>query len=131
MLFALNRQVETWVTRKLVYNFKGNFRCQLLDVTQLNRNELAELYLKAATYGIPSVIHLCAILGINQVDMMALNYLQNNMLDIANQFIPLSSSNTQSAMGDEGGRPTTDSPSESTVRNRENGTDQESAASKV
>lgn len=133
MLFALNRQVETWVTRKLVYNFKGNFRCQFLDVTQLNRNELAEQYLKAATYGIPSVIHLCAILGINQVDMMALNYLQNNMLDIANQFIPLSSSNTQSGMaGDnEGGRPTTDSPSESTVANRENGTNAETTASKV
>ena len=133
MLFALNRQVETWVSRKLIYNFKGNFRCQLLDVTQLNRNELADQYLKAATYGIPSVIHLCAILGINQVDMMALNYLQNNMLDIANQFIPLSSSNTQSGMaGDnKGGRPESDNPSESTVTNRENGTNEESSASQV
>jgi hypothetical protein len=32
---------------------------------------------------------------------------------------------------DEGGRPKTDSPSESTVANRENGTNDESTASKV
>ena len=57
MLFALNRQVETWVTRKLIYNFKGNFRCQFIDATALNRTELADQYLKAATYGIPSVVH--------------------------------------------------------------------------
>ena len=44
------------------------------------------------------------------------------MLDIANQFIPLSSSNTQSGMagGEEGnGRPKTDKPTESTVANQE------------
>ena len=135
MLFALNRQVETWVTRKLIYNFKGNFRCQFVDATALNRKDLADQYLKAATYGIPSVVHLCAILGINQVDMMALNYLQNNMLDIANQFIPLSSSNTQSGMagGEDGenGRPKSDNPSESTVANQESGTDAEKKASNV
>ena len=136
MLFALNRQVETWVTRKLIYNFKGNFRCQLIDVTALNCKDLADQYLKAATYGIPSVVHLCAILGINQTDMMALNYLQNNMLDIANQFIPLTSSNTQSSStknddSENNGRPKTDNPTESTVANQENGTDAEKQASNM
>jgi hypothetical protein len=65
--------------------------------------------------------------------MMALNYLQNNMLDIANQFIPLSSSNTQSGMagGEEKGRPKSDNPSESTVANQESGTDAEKQASNV
>ena len=66
--------------------------------------------------------------------MMALNYLQNNMLDIANQFIPLSSSNTQSGMAggdEENGRPKTDKPTESTVANQESGTDAEKQASNV
>lgn len=133
-LYALNRQVETWVTRKLIYNFKGNFKCQLLDITHLNKQEVAKQLLEGATYGVPSVFHYCAALGINQVDMMALNYLQNDILEIGTKFIPLSSSNTQSGMaGDnEGGRPIKeDTTSESTVANRENGTDAERAASKA
>ena len=66
--------------------------------------------------------------------MMALNYLQNDILEIGTKCIPLSSSNTQSGMaGDnEGGRPIKeDTTSESTVANRENGTDAERAASKA
>ena len=64
---------------------------------------------------------------------MALNYLQNDVLEIGTKFVPLSSSNTQSGMsGDEGGRPTKeDTTSESTVANRENGTDAERKASET
>ena len=132
-LYSLNRQLETWVTRKLQYNFKGNFKCQFLDITHRNKKEVAEDYLKGATYGVPSVIHYAACLGINQVDLMALNYLQNDVLEIGTKFVPLSSSNTQSGMaGDEGGRPTKeDTTSESTVANRENGTDAERKASET
>ena len=138
-LFSLNRQLETWVTRKFIYNFKGNFRCQFIDITELSKSEVTEQYRTAATYGIPSVIHYCAALGINQVDMMALNYLQNDVLEISTKFIPLSSSNTQSGMAgnDEkqvnrnnttkSGKPL----SESTIKNRENGVDEETKASKV
>ena len=71
--------------------------------------------------------------------MMALNYLQNDVLEISTKFIPLSSSNTQSGMAgnDEkqvnrnnttkSGKPL----SESTIKNRENGVDEETKASKV
>ena len=131
-LYSLNRQLETWVTRKFQYNFKGNFKCQFLDVTHRNKKEVAEDYLKGATYGVPSVIHYAACLGINQVDLMSLNYLQNDVLDMSTKFIPLSSSNTQSGMAgdDKGGRPTKDNTtSDSTVANRENGTDEEKKAS--
>ena len=133
-IFALNRQLETWVSRKLVYKFKGNFRCAFVDVTQLSINDVADRLLKAATYGLPTVSHYCAVLGINQNDMMALNYLQTDVLDISNNFIPLSSSNTMSAKTQEenkGGRPKTDTPTDSTERNRNAGTNEESQASKL
>ena len=133
-IFALNRQLETWVSRKLVYKFKGNFRCAFVDVTQLSINDVADRLLKAATYGLPTVSHYCAVLGINQNDMMALNYLQTDVLDISNNFIPLSSSNTMSAKSQEenkGGRPKTDTPADSTVRNQNAGTNEEAQASKL
>ena len=65
---------------------------------------------------------------------MALNYLQTDVLDISNNFIPLSSSNTRSAQSQEenkGGRPKTDTPADSTVRNQNAGTNEESQASKL
>lgn len=133
-IFALNRQLETWVTRKLIYKFKGNFRCTFVDVTQLSVNSVADNLLKAATYGIPTVSHYCATIGMSQSDMMALNYLQTEVLDIRNTFVPLSSSNTQVSGVEEnkGGRPTEEnSTSESTIRNKENGTNEEAKASKL
>ena len=131
-IFALNRQIETWVTRKFTYKFKGNFRCSFIDVTQLSIENVADRLLKAATYGVPTVAHYCAVLGISQGDMIALNYLQNDVLDIQNSFIPLSSSNTQGSIQDrQAGRPETDTPTESTVVNREKGTNEEAQASKL
>lgn len=133
MIFALNRQLETWVTRKLVYKFKGNFRCTFIDVTQLSKKDVADELLKGAMSSAPTFFHYCAVLGINQGDMMALNYLQKDVLQVHLNYLPLASSHTQSSDSDsQGGRPTEDNPtSESTVTNKENGTNAETQASKI
>lgn len=126
-LFKFYRQLETWVTRKLFYNFKGNWRCQMVDATEHNKEDLVDQYLKLGQYGVPIVPYLCAIVGMNQTDTIALNYIQNDILDIQNAFIPLVSSNTQT--GDESennGRPASKTGSEksnSTIANKEAGTD--------
>ena len=127
VIFQLNRQIETWVTRKYVYKHKGNFRVQLLDVTRFNQEEMFEMYMKAGQYGQPVQAHVSAILGMNQQEMMAMNYIQNEILEIPTKFIPMTSSNTQSGMVDnEGGSPTVkDSDSENTIRNQEAGTNEE------
>lgn len=128
-LFKFYRQLENWVNRKLFFNFKGNWRCQLVDASESNKIELTSEYLKLASLGIPTVPYLCAIVGINQTDTIALNYVQNEILDIRNLFIPLVSTNTMSNGGQDtsstGGRPTKeDTNSQSTIANREADTDQ-------
>lgn len=133
-IFALNRQIETWVTRKYIYKHKGNFKCVFVDVTQLSIDKVADRLLKGATLGVPTVAAYCSVLGINQGDMLALSYLQNEVLDIQKNFIPLSSSYNQgnSPLDNKGGRPVEEgTTSESTIRNRENGTNAESKASKL
>ena len=127
VIFQLNRQIETWVTRKYVYKHKGNFRVQLLDVTRFNQQEVFDMYMKAGQYGQPVQAHVSAILGMNQQEMMAMNYIQNEILEIPTKFIPMSSSNTQSGMvGSEGGAPTVeDSDSDNTIKNQEAGTNEE------
>ena len=126
VIFQLNRQIETWVTRKYVYKHKGNFRVQLLDVTRFNQQEVFDMYMKAGQYGQPVQAHISAILGMNQQEMMAMNYIQNDILDIPNKFIPMTSSYTQTSSSDSGGAPTVeDSDSDNTIRNQEAGTNEE------
>ena len=125
-MFKFYRQLEAWVNRKLLYNFKGNWRCQLVDVTVFRLNDLVDQYLKLGQYGVPIVPNLCAIVGINQTDTIALNYIQNDILDISNTFKPLESSNVQSGEeSGENGRPSAKDgkeKSESTVANKVAGT---------
>lgn len=129
-LFKFYRQLEAWVNRKLLYNFKGNWRCQLVDVTIFSRESLVDQYLRLAGFGVPVVPALCAIVGVNQTDTVALNYIQNNILDIPNTFIPLMSTNTMSnatspSENSKGGRPVNEeTESDSTIANREADTSQ-------
>lgn len=129
-LFKFYRQLEAWVNRKLLFNFKGNWRCQLVDVTTFSRESLVDQYLRLAGFGVPVVPALCAIVGVNQTDTVALNYIQNNILDIPNTFIPLMSTNTMSNAtsppeNSKGGRPVNEgTESDSTIANREADTSQ-------
>lgn len=133
-LFKFYRQLETWVNRKLIYNFKGNFRCQLVDVTILSKDDVANQLLKGAqSIGAPTIPAYMSIFGFNQVDTMALCYVQNEIMDIQNNFIPPSSTYTQSgsanstnstseSANDSVGRPKVkdgEAQSESTIKNAE------------
>lgn len=129
-IFQLNRQLETWITRKMIYKFKGNFRCILPDITQLSKEAESKRLLEGAKVGAPTFLLYCATLGISQADTMALNYLQNEVLDITNNYLPLLSTNTMSSTDiteKKSGRPTTDTPTESTIVNRDNGTNGETS----
>ena len=128
VIFQLNKQISTWVTRKFTYKHKGTFRVRLLDVTTINQQEQYDKYIKGGQYGQPNHFYNSAIMGADPQELMAMNYLQNEVLDIPTKFIPMSSSNTQSgsATTNEGGAPTVeDSDSENTIRNQEAGTNEE------
>jgi hypothetical protein len=61
----------------------------------------------------------------NQVDIQALNYIQNDILQISTTFLPLMSSNVQTGAEDEGGRPEEkNTDSDSTIVNKNNDTNE-------
>jgi len=129
LLFALNRQIETWITRKFIYKHKGNFVCEILDLTIFNRKDMADTFLKGAQSGVPTVVKTWIAMGGRQENLMAYNFLQNNILKVQDNFIPLSTSYTQSSKDSESGRPTEENPnSEVTIENRNRGTDAEKTA---
>lgn len=108
IVFAVMRQLERWVNRKLKsVSSSYKFRINFLPVTHYNIAEMHERYLKDATYGMPTRTAAFATAGYAGTDYENMTYLENEILGLGNNEIPLKSSNTQSgSAGDEGGRPT-------------------------
>lgn len=110
IVYALGKQIERNVNRLLKYiQGKYKFKIMLLDVTHYNQAEMFSEYLRAAQASLPTTTMAMASLGLTQTDMYSLNYIENDILDIPHNYIPLSTSYTKSgdySESEEGGAPT-------------------------
>lgn len=115
-VFSVLRQLERIGTGKLKNSISGTFkfRLRILDNTIFNRKENIETLLKNAQYGLPVKMMLCACLGISPSAVVSMNFLEEVILGLTSNFIPLTSSHTQSGAEEssgateEGGRPLTE-----------------------
>ena len=108
LTFGIVKSIEDALNRLIgKQSFGKNFKITFIDSSPYNRKEMADQYLKAATYGIPTISMYCATVGLNPEEVENLNYLENDVLGLVNKFVPLRSSNTMSseAQSDEAGRP--------------------------
>lgn len=103
---AINRFVQSQSYGK---NFKVNF----LDVSPYNRKEVGDAFLKAASYGLPTISAYAASQGIGQAELDSMSFLECDVLGLQEMFKPIqsstqiSSANLESkAATDEGGAPT-------------------------
>lgn len=125
--FGIVKNIEDAINRLLqAQSFGKNFKVTFLDVSPFNRKEMGDMYLKAASYGMPTIAMYCASQGLGQAEFDSMNFLENDILGIKDLFIPLKNSSTQSSVEskgatDEGGRPqkAADELSESGEQNRE------------
>lgn len=108
MLYGIYRQLETWLNTRLYSNFKNKVRVKLFDVTQLNKEKYQDEFLKMCQYGLPVKMSLSSLMGFNPIDTMDLCKLENDILELHDKFIPLSSSHTQSSSDDGGSGKTED-----------------------
>lgn len=111
IVFGVLTQIERWVNRYLKFQFKDlMFNVDILDITHFNQEEKHKMYLESAQYGIPVKSHVSAVIGLSPIETMNMAYLENDILELHEKFIPLQSSHTMS--GDEesqkaeDGRPT-------------------------
>ena len=96
--FGIVKSIEDMVNRYLhSLSFGKNFKVTFLDVSPYNRDEVGDMYLKAAQYGQPTVAAYAVSQGIPQEELDAMNFLENEILGIKETFIPLQSSATQSS----------------------------------
>lgn len=72
-----------------------------MDVSPFNRKEVGDAYLKAATYGIPSISAYCASQGIGQAELDGMSFLEGTILELPKLFKPIISSTQTSNTTDD------------------------------
>lgn len=117
---ALNRFIQAQPYGK-------NFHINFLDCSPYNRKELGDAYLKAASYGFPTLSAYAASQGIGQAELDNMSFLEGTVLELPKMFKPVQSSSQMtsdeiaSRTDGEAGAPTKDvgEVSDSREQNRE------------
>jgi hypothetical protein len=104
--FGIVRGIEDVINRFIQSQSYGkNFKVTFLDCSPYNRKELGDQYLKACQYGFPMIGYYMASQGMNQGELDAMNFLENDVLGLPGRFVPLQGSSTIASGSGEGGAP--------------------------
>ncbi len=98
MVFDLSRQVERNINRLLKLRAgRYKFKIQFLDATLYNKDELYKMYLNGAQSSLPTTMMACATIGTEPLDMIGINFLENDILHLPERLTALSTSFTKSS----------------------------------
>lgn len=111
--YGIVKSIEDVINRFIQSQSYGkNFRVNFLDVSPYNRKEVGEAYLKAASYGLPTISMYAASQGLGQAELDAMSFLEGQVLGLQDMFRPIQSSTQMGAKDlekkgatDEGGAP--------------------------
>ncbi|MFS0905796.1 hypothetical protein AB3N02_22495 [Priestia aryabhattai] len=107
IVFGVLTQIERWVNRYLKFEYSDlMFNARILHVTHFNRDDMYKMYLETAQYGVPVKSHLSATVGLDPIEVMNMSFLENDMLKMHEEWVPLMSSHTMGAEGLEQGATT-------------------------
>lgn len=128
--YSIVKSIEDMVNRYIQYQSYGsNFKVSFLDCSPYNRSELGDAYLKAASYGFPTISMYAATQGLGQAEIDNMSYLESTVLGLQDMFVAIRSSTQMSSdeidESSEGGRPVEDDTSltDSGEQSREQGDD--------
>lgn len=102
---ALLGQIQGWVNRMLSYQVKNHAKVKFFNVSIHTRDAFKESMQKDLQYGFPNIVAINSLNGVGELDTLAMNFLENDILNLADRFKPLTSANTVSNTSDDGGRP--------------------------
>lgn len=116
MTFEIVKSIFDAVNRLIQAQSYGKYFCATpLNISVYNQKEMADLYLKSATYGLPTISAFGAAVGVGQAELDSMSFLETEVLGLQDMFKPIVSSTQMSsedieskAATDEGGAPTKD-----------------------
>ena len=115
LIYSVYRQFERWCNRllKLKKFNKPNYKfaIKIHNTTIFNHSKVSDEYLKASQNGLPCKIDYITSLGKTPSKVLGSMFLENSILKLQDNLIPLSTSYTQSS-NDTSGRPSNESQGE-------------------
>ena len=116
LTFGIVKSIEDMVNRYIQsFNYGKYFKVTFLDVSTFNRKEMGDAYLKAASYGLPTISMYSASQGLGQAELDCMSYLETEIMGLQDMFRPVVSSSQlnkdaldQVGATDEGGAPQKD-----------------------
>ena len=100
-------QTQSWVNRFLSYQVSTPAKVKFFEVSVYTKEAFKKSMLEAAQYGLPTKLAYNTLNGFSELDTLALNFLEEEVLKVSEKFVPLQSSYTQSSES-EAGRPIED-----------------------
>lgn len=98
LTFGIVKSIEDVVNRFIQSQSYGkNFKVTFLDCSEYNRKELGDAYLKAASFGMPTISLYCASQGLGQAELDNMSFLEGQVLGLQDLFRPLQSSSQMSS----------------------------------
>ena len=112
--YGIVKSIQDVVNRILqAQSYGKNFKVNILNISIFNQKEAGEAYLKAASYGLPTISAYAASQGIGQAELDSMSFMEVKVLGLQDMFRPIVNSTQVSAddlnrqgATDEGGAPT-------------------------
>lgn len=102
----LLQQIEARVNRFIDYFVPDNgMRVKYMPITPYFQDEAIKQVKEACSLGLPMKTQYAALMGMSPLDMNSMAYLENEVLQLHDKFIPLESTYTQAGGSDTGGAP--------------------------
>ena len=109
-LSALLPQIQATTNRLLSFyvGSKDVAKVKFFEVSVYTKETFKKGLLEGATYGTPTILAYNACNQFSELETLALNFLENECLDLHSKFVPVQSSHTTAGTSDTGGAPTKD-----------------------
>lgn len=105
---SLLPQINGWFNRIMPFVVSNPSKILFFDTGKFSKDSFRKELLEDAQYSLPTKLAVMTLSGINELDTLSLNHLEDNILNLGDRFVnPLKSSHTISG-NSEGGRPVSD-----------------------
>ena len=99
---SLLGQINGWTNRMLSYLVSDPAKVKFFEVSAYTKDAFKESLQKDLNYGFVSVLAINSLNGFSELDTLALNFLENDVLKLNEKFVPLKTASTQSGSSEVG-----------------------------
>lgn len=99
---SLLGQINGWTNRMLSYLVSNPAKVKFFEVSSYTKDAFKESLQKDLNYGFVSALAINSLNGFSELDTLALNFLERDVLQLDKKFVPLQTASTQSGKGEVG-----------------------------